>query len=163
MLFKNMIRCLFCEVQKLKIKVNVDIWSHSRLWAEESGFLSSNQAEWSYGNGGTGTKGLPLEAGNEITHMFFQADNHATNASVTVACIDNNAGASTVPLCTITLANAADGGGQSGNSWKIVELPVPIVLPVGTVLGFLTVQASGSISDAIVGVKLRHNKQTIMI
>ena len=71
----------------------------------------------------------------------------------------SNAAANTIS--SISLTNSTDGGGATNNAYKYFQLPAPIPVPVTgttTVLGFLTRNVSGTISDVRVGAKIRKLK-----
>ena len=65
------------------------IYEYIEFWGEESGAISSNQFEYSAGNGATGGIGRPINgAGWEIIEMAFQADVYDANAQVQVDILD---------------------------------------------------------------------------
>lgn len=152
-----------CQLAKLKQKTPVSIWSHSKIWAEEAGFLNPNQSEWSFGNGGTGPKGIPVGNGYEIVGMFFHADNYASATATTIDCMDYQDVNNPVALCDISLINSTDGTGQASNGTKIVTFDPPLPVPTNAVLGFRTRLVSGSVSDCVVGLTLRHDEQVLSI
>ena len=132
--------------------------------AEENGVLNANSAEWSYGNGATGYMGEVVDEGWEVVAMYLMADTYAATASVQVDLMNygntpSNAAANTIS--SISLTNSTDGGGATNNAYKYFQLPAPIPVPVTgttTVLGFLTRNVSGTISDVRVGAKIRKLK-----
>lgn len=130
-------------------------------WTEESGGTADNSAEWSSGNGATGYIGRPIGPGWEVIGLYFHADTYAAQASITVDLMNygntpSNAAANTI--ASISLADATDGGGQTNNAYKLFLLNTPVEVPVtgdSTVIGFLTRNSQGNISDARVGARLR--------
>jgi len=137
---------------------------YDKIWAEENAAISSNQAEYSYGNGAAGPIGIPHngQEGWEVVEMFFQADVHAASAVATVVCKQFETEATNNPsydVCEITINGASDGGGQTNHSYKTITFDPPKPLPFPTSfapLGFYTETVSGgTISDVRVGIKMR--------
>ena len=145
------------EIINLEMK---PLYESEHLWAEESGATNANSAEWSFGNGATGYMGLRWDDTTdwEIVGMSFSADTYPATATITVDLM-NYAGAASAAaantLSSISLANAQDGGGNTNNAhkWETIDPPVPV--PAGSLLGFITRQETGAISDARVLVRLR--------
>jgi len=123
------------------------------VWAEESGALGDNSAEWSFGNGATGFIGLPFDDGWEIFAIYLQGDAVGTAAGndVNVDVRDfqsNNAG---IAVASISM----DQGGPSGNGHQFDAIATPVPIPNGAVLGFLTTTETGVNSDFRVGLRAR--------
>ena len=139
-----------------------DIYEYREIWAEESSAISSNAAEYSYGNGASGNIGIPNfpDTRWEVVAMYFNADNFADGSSVTVACYQflTSSSALSNEVCTITLNDPTDGGGQANHAYKVVEYDPPKPLPhpnTAAPIGFYTKSVTGTISDVRVGVRLR--------
>lgn len=142
------------------------LYEYQTIWAEESGALNANSAEWSFGNGATGFMGIPVDEDWEVVSMFFHADTYAATATVQVDLMNygnmpSNAAANTV--ASISLANATDGGGATNNAYKYVTLTAPIPVPANAVLGFITRNNVGNKSDCRVGVRLRRKVRDVVI
>jgi hypothetical protein len=137
------------------------LYEYRDIWAEESGATTAGSAEWSFGNGATGFMGLPISDGWEVEAMYFQADTYPATATIQVDLMNygntpSNAAANSIT--SISLANAADGGGATNNAYKYEVLGTPVPIPVtgsSTVIGFITRGETGAISDARVGARLR--------
>jgi len=135
------------------------LYEYRDIWAEESGGTNANNTEWSFGNGATGTIGLPIGEGWEVVEMYFQADVYAATATIQVDLLDMSDGLTGVAntVSSIRLSNSTDGGGQTNNAFKIELYATPI--SVGNtatgLLGFITRGETGNISDARVGARLR--------
>lgn len=134
------------------------IYEYRDIWAEESSALTNNSDEWSFGNGATGFIGLPIGENWELMELYFHADTYAANTSIQVDFMNygntpSSAAANTV--ASISLANAADGGGATNNAYKIETFATPIALQDNKVYGFLTRSLTGAASDARVGARLR--------
>lgn len=99
------------------------------IWAEESGALSNNNTQWSYGNGATGTIGIPMPT-CEVFAMSFEADVAGTSVSIDVT--SNNVVVATEPFT-----------GASGYN----TLATPVSFAEGDVLGFRTNTEVGAYSD----------------
>jgi len=140
----------------------VELFEYRDIWAEESGAMTNNSAEWSYGNGATGFIGLPIDAGWLVESMYFHADTYAARTRIEVALLNYGntpSSAAANRLTSITLANAADGGGQTNNAYKMVnsnDVPIPVT-GTHTVIGFHTVSLRGAASDGRVGARLRRS------
>lgn len=151
---------LWCKLQKLNavfqkltLKVDEPKWHYVLFWGEESGALASNSREWSFGDGGTGAKGIPVKDGTQITELFFHADTFGVNAQVSIEVQDIQDVTSPVVLGTISLNGASDGGGTAHNAYKLITHNINV--PANCVIGFQTIVVSGTVRDARVGVKLR--------
>lgn len=118
------------------------------IWAEESGALSNNNTQWSYGNGATGNIGIPLLEDWEIYGLSFHADTASANATVLIELMDFSNAPS-----VITRVQTANQG-QTNNYVYVGTIP-PIAVPEGTVIGFRTDIEIGTISDARCAVWLR--------
>ena len=137
------------------------LYEYRDIWAEESSSTNANSAEWSFGNGATGYMGLPIDEGWEVESMYFMADTYASTAKITVDLMNygntpSNAAANTIS--SISLNNSTDGGGNTNNAYKFQKFNSPIEIQVNgdsTVIGFITRNESGNISDARVGARLR--------
>jgi len=136
------------------------LYEYRDIWAEESSSCTSGSAEWSFGNGATGYMGLPIDKGWEVIGLGFHADTFSSGASITVDLMDysgvaSNAASNTIS--SISLINEKDGGGSKDNAYKYVNIkPVDVSLDKDTVLlGFITRNLKGSISDARVYARLR--------
>jgi len=132
------------------------LYEYREIWAEENAAISSNQAEWSYGNGSTGPVGIPIDAGWECIEMGFNADIYTAAATATVELVvyptDSISSATTV--ASISLANSTDGGGATNHAWKHEVLSTPTAIPSGP-LGFYTRSVSGTVSDARIYARMR--------
>ena len=129
------------------------VYAYKTIWAEEGGGGANANYQWSYGNGATGLIGIPVGDGWEITGMFFQADTFPANGQLSVNIV--NMKNTPVVLGVIQLSSATDGGGQTNNASKYVELATPIVVPDDAVIGFQTNTEVGATGDMRVGVDLR--------
>lgn len=132
------------------------LYEYREIWAEESGGLTNNSSEWSYGNGATGFMGLVVDEGWEAVAMYFHADTYAATTSIQVDLMSyvtaSNAAANTI--ASISLANASDGGGTTDNAFKYETFGTPAPVPAGPI-GFLTRSLVGTASDGRVGARLR--------
>lgn len=99
------------------------------IWAEESGALSNNNTQWSFGNGATGTIGISMTA-CEVFAVSMEAD--VVGTSVSIELMKNNAPA------VSTLFTGANGYEQ---------LATPIDFANGDLLGFRTDVETGAYSD----------------
>lgn len=118
------------------------------IWAEEFGTLKTNQNEWSFGNGGTGGKGIPIpEANWEIYAFGLQADKSSNGATATIEIINrvNDSIMGTMPIAS----------GPSNNINFSAILASPITINQGDSIGFRTQNVKGTISDVIVSIWLR--------
>lgn len=120
------------------------------IWAEEAGNISNNNMQWSYGNGDAGFIGIPLPEAWEAYAVSFHADN-TSNASNTliVAVVDISGNGAFTELFRFTASGAND------NMSYTEILATPVVIPVGTTLGFRSITESGNINSARVAVWLR--------
>lgn len=116
------------------------------IWAEESGNLSNNNLQWSFGNGDTGLIGIPLPEEWEAYAVSFNADNSTAGASVQMAVINT---VNNTNLFTFTAT------GATNNMVYTEILTTPVSIPTGTSIGFRTVNENGNISSARVAVWLR--------
>lgn len=156
-------------VAKAIAKIGLEVETTPRfetrhVWAEEAGALNANSAEWSFGNGATGFIGLPIcEDGWEITQVSFHGDTYAAQTQVEIAVCDYaiapSAAAANI-LTTISLANSTDGTGATNNATKCVEVDPPIAVNAGAILGFRTLQVTGTASDCRVQVRMRRQTGT---
>lgn len=135
----------------------VPVYEYRDIWAEESGTLTANSAEWSFGNGATGFIGLPIDEGWEVEALYFHADTYAATAAISIDLMNygnvpSDAAANTI--ATIELTSATDGGGDADNAYKYQKLLNPVAVPEG-VLGFTTRTLTGAATDGRVGARLR--------
>lgn len=147
-----------------------ELYEYRDIWAEESGGLTANSAEWSFGNGATGFMGLPIDSGWQVEAMYFQADTYPATATVTIDLMDygssapGSAAANT--LASLTMSSSTDGGGATNNGYKYEVLATPVDIPVvgnSTVIGFITRGLTGAISDARIGVRLRRSVGSFLV
>ena len=148
-----------CKLEANQVNaVTKPVYEYRELWAEESGGATANSSEWSFGNGATGFLGLPIDAGWEIVQMGFHADTYPSTATIQVDAMDYSGpapgDAAARTLSSISLEDARDGGGDTNNAYKIVEISPAASVPAG-VLGFITRAMVGAISDVRVYVRLR--------
>ena len=138
--------------QRIDVNLTVEkkpLFKTRYIWAEESAVLANNALEWAYGDAGTGVKGLMFDDGWFVTHLGFQADVFAANASVTIELISLNAASNNAAntIASLSLADATDGGGTTNNAYKYIELAQPVAIPAG-IVGFVTRTVDGAVSDA---------------
>lgn len=138
------------------------IYEYREIWAEESLAISSNQAEYSYGNGAVGNIGIPNipDPNWEIIGMYFNADIFEAGASATIACYQflTPSNDQSNEVCTITINGPSDGGGEVNHAYKYLEYDPPKALPhanTAAPIGFYTKTVTGAISDVRIGVRLR--------
>ena len=134
-------------------------YEYRDIWCEEASALKANSSQFSYGNGATGFTGLPIDADWEVQALYFMADTYASLATVKIDMMNYGIKASSAAantLTSITLENARDGGGDTNNAFKYLVLDEPVQIPGEvTVIGFLTREVTGTISDVRVGARLR--------
>lgn len=116
------------------------------IWAEEASSLSSNSAEWFFGNGATGTIGIPLVENWEAYSVSFNADIASNNAALIIDVLD-------VVSNAILFSFTASGATDNINYTEL--LSTPTLISAGSSLGFRTNKETGSVSDARVAVWLR--------
>lgn len=144
--------------QKL-VLTKLPLYEYRHLWAEESGRLSNNSAQWSYGNGATGFMGLALVGeGWEIVEIGFMADTYPATATLEVGVCDyliapSNAAANV--LATISVSSSTDGFGDTNNVAKVEAVNPPVPVNSQAIVGFRTLSVTGNISDARVTATLR--------
>ncbi len=114
------------------------------IWAEESGGMTNNNSQFSFGNGATGSIGVPLVEDWEIYAVSFQADVFS-GAGPDMAVLDMGDSVTTTTLLTFTAA--------TNPYTEILAAPVPA--PAGTGVGFRTVTENGTHSDVRVAAWLR--------
>lgn len=135
-------------------------YEYRDIWAEEGSALRSGSAQFSFGNGATGYMGIPVDAGWEVESMFLMASTYASTAKVKVELMDYSGptpgSAASRAVASISLENARDGGGDTNNAYKIetFDEAVPVVGDI-IVLGFITREVTGTVSNVRVGVRLR--------
>lgn len=125
--------------------------------AEENSGLNNNSGEWSFGNGAVGYIGVPVGEGWEVVEMGFHADTFPALGEVTVALHNHGTIASNAvgnDIASITI-NASTNQGQVNNAFRLLEFPTPIPVPSNALLGFITRNLSGNISDCRVTARLR--------
>lgn len=154
------------QIDELPVIPNLvleDVYEHMIVWGEEAGRLRNNSAQYSYGNGATGFMGIPIppNQGWELVGISLHADTYPALATVNIA-VHNYAvatpGSAAPILGTISLANAADGGGWTNNPFKYVDLSgAPVPLPSPTILGLRTITVTGVVSDVRVAMYLRRS------
>lgn len=98
------------------------------IWAEENGGLANNQTEWSFGNGSTGSIGIPLPIACDL---FAITVNSANSASGTVINVRRNNN------------DVADSNALTGNN-NVTVLGSPVAFSAGDLLGFETEIAGGA-------------------
>lgn len=127
------------------------LYEYRDLWVEESAALGANQDEWSFGNGATGSIGLPFSAGWELVELGFQADSANANGNITVALVNYTPAVN--QLATLTVDGV--GQGEPGHAWEIEDLSAaPVAIPQG-VIGFRTLARTGSYVDARISARFR--------
>ena len=138
-----------------------DLFEYREIWAEENGTISSNQAEWSYGNGAVGWIGIPHDAKDnwEVFAMYLNADTFAAGSSARVSVRQFETGSNTTAhkIADITLDDTTNDG-VVNHAFFYEEFSTPIPLPYPTTsapIGFYTETVTGSVSDVRVGVRLR--------
>lgn len=130
---------------------NLCYYEKIAVWAEESTAISTNQQEWSFGNGATGQIGIPLAEDWEIYAIGVHAD--VATGVATIIVREQNAGVDIPGTSITTIAN---------QETTISTLTTPIPLSVGNVIGFRTVSVTGgSVSDVRVAVYLRRKAKLI--
>lgn len=136
--------------------VKLPLYEYRDIWAEESGGLSNNNAQYSYGNGAVGFMGLPIDAGWEVVAMGFNADVYPANGQVQVDLMSYNtpSNAATNTIASVNLTSATDGGGTTNNPFKYFVLPTPAPIPSG-LIGFITRTEVGAVTDARAYARLR--------
>ena len=135
--------------------VKEPLYETREMWAEENAAISTNQAEWAYGNGAVGFIGLPFDAGWEVTEIGFNADTMAAAAVVTIDVMSYNQPDANTVIDSLTITGSTDGGGTTNNSFKHFIVPTPVAVPPGLV-GFYTRSVTGgTVSDARVWARFR--------
>lgn len=104
------------------------------IWAEESGSLSNNSRQWSFGNGAVGNINVYNMYDAEISKMFI--DSEAVGTSVSIDLMVNDIAVATVPF----------------TSNGVYTFPSPINILEGDAIGFRTNTVVGTWTDARVGV-----------
>lgn len=107
------------------------------IWAEESDNLSTNNRQWSFGNGATGNINIPLVA-CEIFAISFQTE--VVGTSVEIDIFKNNTNQGTVNFVGFS---------------NYIELDTPITFDNGDEMGFGTGVVTGTYTDARVCVWCR--------
>lgn len=131
-------------------------FEYRTFWAEESGALGSNQGEWSWGNGGTGAKGLPVGTGWMITEMSLHLDTITPNTLIQVDLVDwrDTAVADAVVIASLFLDQTVDGFAANNAAKLQLFNPFPPV-PDDAIVGFLTRTVTGSANDGIASCTMR--------
>lgn len=144
--------------QKL-VLTKLPLYEYRHLWAEESGRLVNNSAQWSYGNGSTGFMGLALAGeGWEVVELAISADTYPATATAEVGVCDyliapSNTAANV--LATISVSSSTDGFGDTNNMAKVEAVNPPVPVNAQALLGFRTLSATGNVSDVRVQVTVR--------
>lgn len=99
------------------------------IWAEESGALTNNNLQWSFGNGATGAISIPVP---ECEVFALGLDAEVAGTSVSIDLMQNNAAVSTETF-------------TGANGYNI--LTTPISFSEGDLLGFRTNTEVGAYSD----------------
>jgi len=145
--------------KKELVVTKLPLFEYRDIWAEESGATTANSSEWSFGNGATGFIGLPFDGDAwELTGMYFHADTYPATATIQVDLMNygnvpSNAAANTI--ASINLTSSTDGGGNTNNAYKYEVFTPPVSIPDNALVGFITRDETGAISDARVGARLR--------
>jgi len=140
------------------------LYEHREMWAEENAAISSNQPEYSYGNGATSYIGLPFDSGWEVIELGINADVFAASAIVTIDLMSYNTPSSDTSntIDSFTIDSSADGGGTTNNAYKHHLVPTPVPVPAGLV-GFLTRSVTGgTVSDVRVWARFRRQVGTYL-
>jgi len=126
-------------------------YEYMTIWAEESGALSDNNAQWSFGNGATGNIGIRIDDGWEIVGASLNFDVGGSAAeAMDVDIMDFQAGAAV--LANVSIAAAGDGQDNNPHEYTAIT---PTAVPNGAVIGFRTGDEVGAWSDGRVMVRLR--------
>lgn len=131
------------------------LYEYSDNWAEESGAISNNNSQWSWGNGDTGNIGLPMGDGWEIYEDYIQADAGGSAVeTLSIEVVDRQTVAAGVAFHTFEIIGA--GNGQDNNAHIINDLrAAAVAVPDGAVVGFRTLTEVGTWASARVGIRLR--------
>lgn len=105
------------------------------IWAEESGGISPNNRQWSFGNGATGNINIVLPIEAELFAVSFDAEGGAGTVSLQIIKNDN---LTTPAFVTKEFAKRND----------FEALPVPQNFSAGDSIGFRTLVDNGNVSDA---------------
>lgn len=120
------------------------------IWAEETGSLTNNNMQWSFGNGDVGFIGVPLPEAWEAYAVSFHADNTSNGSNTMIMGVgDISADGTFTELFRFTASGAND------NMSYTEILGTPVATPAGTTLGFMSITESGNINSARVAVWLR--------
>lgn len=130
------------------------LYEYREIWAEESGAISNNSTQWSYGNGDVGAIGIPVTSGWEITEGYIQSDfGGAPTESLSIIIEDFRPSTAGTNLGTFQITAA--GNGQNENASFTQVFTTPIIVPDNAVIGFRTQTEIGTWSSTRVGVRLR--------
>ena len=135
------------------------IYEYQTFWAEEHTIFDANGFIWSFGNGAVDSIGLPIGgAGWELVGLGFQANTYASAATVDISVRDirTTPDLSAPTIGSISLSSATDGGGQTDNASKYVDLSgAPLPVPVDAVIAFFKESHTGLIENARILARFR--------
>lgn len=140
------------EIQTLTV-TKMPLYEYRDQWAEEGGGAVDNSAQYSYGNGATGFKGLPYDDGWEIIAVYIHSDNNGPNDDMSVFIHDYQTTVSNAAPIVATITYNNSGDGQTNNGYQYT--PLTATIPDGAVLGFRTDNENGNVSDIVVGFRAR--------
>ena len=125
------------------------VYEKIAIWAEEAAGIDSGD-EYSFGNGATGSIGIPLAEDWEIYAVAFNADVVTVGSSVRVSVQnqDTNTDLHVFMTSAATTANIL-------SYTETLPVPVPVPVPAGTSIGFSTLGENGQVSDGRAVVYLR--------
>lgn len=108
-----------------------EFYTYLSVWAEESGTLSANNTQWSFGNGAVGNISIVIPENMELYSVSLSCDIFGNGASI----------------------NFLRNGGTSVNvnfttNHELIELGNPVSFSAGDRIGFETSTVSGSNVDA---------------
>lgn len=132
------------------------IYEYRDQWANEGGGAVDGSAQYSYGNGSTGFIGLPYDDGWEIIAVYLMTDNNGANDDLSIDIKDyqTNPSAAAPTIASVQMTNSGDG--QANNGYVYTDLiNSPESIPNGAVLGFITNNETGTVSDIQVGFRAR--------
>jgi len=132
------------------------VYEYKELWAEESGAVSSNNSQYSWGNGDVGTIGAPIDNDWEIIGVWIDADSGGSvGESLSTGIMDFQNNSNTV-ITTVDITAAGDG--QDNNAFLYVDLTAaPVDVPNGAKVGFRTITEVGTWAGTRAGVRMRRS------